>query len=108
MRIRSRHDSSLPAIVMTGAVSPAIHEIVSRSRMRIPIARPRPMTRARSRWSSGSRWTRIEMKMTLSMPSTISSTVSVSRAIHVSGLVSSSMVRGYRVRAALRRTMARP
>jgi hypothetical protein len=91
MRIRSRHENGCPAIVKTGCVSPAIHEIVSSSRIRIPIASPRPMIRARSRSAKGRRWTRMEMKITLSIPRTISSTVSVSRATQVSGFVRSSI-----------------
>ena len=93
MRIRSRHENSLTGDrERAAAVRPMIHEIVSSSRMRIPIARPRPMNRARSRWSAGSRWTRIEMKMTLSMPRTISRTVSVRRATQVSGSVNRAMM----------------
>ena len=108
MRMRSRHENSLPLNVNTGAVRPTIHEIVSSSAMRMPIARPSPMYRARSRESAGRRWTRIEMKMMLSMPSTISSTVRVMRATQISGFVSSSIYRGYRGSAEGRRTMARP
>ena len=91
MRMMSRHEKSFPATLKTGCVRPAIHEIVSKSRIRIPIARPSPMYRARSRTATGSRCTRIEMKMTLSMPRTISSTVSVRSETQVSGLVRRSM-----------------
>ena len=78
MRMMSRHENSMPAIVNTGAVSPTIHEIDSSSRIRMPIASPRPIVRARSRCSAGRRWTRTEMKTTLSIPSTISMSVRVS------------------------------
>ena len=83
----------MPPIVNTGAVSPMIHEIDSSSRMRMPIASPRPIVRARSRCSAGRRWTSTEMKTTLSMPSTISMSVRVRSEIQASGLVSSSMPR---------------
>ena len=49
MRITSRTEMSRSAIVNSGSVSPMIQEIVSRSRIRIPIASPRPIVRARSR-----------------------------------------------------------
>ena len=95
MRMMSRHENSFPAIVNTGAVSPTIHEIDSNSRIRMPIASPRPIVRARSRCAAGRRWTRTEMKTTLSIPSTISMSVRETSAIQASGLVSSSMCRGY-------------
>ena len=98
MRIRSRTDTACSPIVNRGCVSPTIHEIVSSSRIRIPIARPSPMVRARSRCSAGSRCTSTEMNTTLSMPRTISMTVRVSRAIQASGFVIQSMAASVAVR----------
>jgi hypothetical protein len=72
MSTKSRPENGRPS-VNSGSVSPAIHDSVSSSAMRVPIASSRPMRRARLRCASGSRPTRIEMKMMLSMPSTISS-----------------------------------
>ena len=94
MRIRSRTEKPFSPIENTGSVSPTIHEIDSSSRIRMPIASPRPIVRARSRCAAGRRCTSTEMNTTLSMPSTISRTVRVRRAIHASGLVIHSMDRG--------------
>ncbi|MBF8289937.1 MAG: tRNA ((37)-C2)-methylthiotransferase MiaB [Chloroflexi bacterium] len=83
--------------VNSGAVRPMTHEMVRRSRIRIPMARPSPIVLARAcRWT-GSLSVRIEMKTILSIPSTTSRTVRVSRAIQVSGLESSSILKGYRL-----------
>src|SRR5690606_1013224 len=89
--MRSRPEISLPSTVTRVRSSRMIQVIVSSSRMRIAMARPRPMIRARCRRASCRRPTRIEMKMMLSTPRTISSAVSVASATHASGELIHSM-----------------
>ena len=53
IRIRSRTENPWSPMVNSGSLRPTIQEIVSSRRIRIPIARPRPIVRARSRCSAG-------------------------------------------------------
>ena len=87
IRIRSRPEMPTSSTVNSVACSRMIHVSSSSSRIRVPIAKPRPSSRARWRCASGKRPTRMLMKMMLSTPRTISSSVSVVSATHASGEV---------------------
>ena len=91
MRIRSRPEKPWLNRVNSGSVSRMIHVSDKSSRMRMPIAAPRPSVRPRCCCSFGSFPTRIEMKMTLSTPRTTSRNVSVSSAISPSAVKKASM-----------------
>ena len=93
MRIMSRQEKPLPAIVKTGCVRPTIQASVASSMSRVRSASDSPTLRPRERWCSGSRPVRIAMKTRLSIPSTISSAESVTSDSQICGSVIQAKVK---------------
>ena len=92
IRIRSRPDTGWLKTVNSGEVRRMIQASDSSSRMRMIMARARPIVRPFWRCSAGSLPARIEMKMMLSIPRTISRAVNVINAIHAWGSLSHSIL----------------